>query len=39
MTATVLYQTETAEPATTPITFILAGNGLITLRYAEPHAF
>ena len=39
MTATVLYQTETAEPATTPITFILAGNRLITLRYAEPHAF
>jgi magnesium transporter len=35
----VLYQTETAEPATTPITFILAGNRLITLRYAEPHAF
>jgi magnesium transporter len=39
MTATVLYQTETAEPATTPITFILAGNKLITLRYAEPRAF
>src|SRR4029079_2577112 len=39
MTATVLYQTETEEPATTPITFILAGNKLITLRYAEPHAF
>ena len=39
MTATVLYQTDTAEPATTPITFILAGNRLITLRYAEPGAF
>jgi len=39
MTATVLYQTDTAEPATTPITFILAGNRLITVRYAEPHAF
>ena len=39
MTATVLYQTETAEPATTPITFILAGNRLITLRYVEPRAF
>ena len=39
MTATVLYQTETAEPATTPITFILAGDKLITLRYAEPRAF
>ena len=39
MTATVLYQTETSEPVTTPITFILAGNMLITLRYAEPRAF
>jgi magnesium transporter len=39
MTATVLYQTDTAEPATTPITFILAGNRLITVRYAEPNAF
>jgi magnesium transporter len=39
MTATVLYQTETAEPATTPVTFILAGDRLITLRYAEPRAF
>ena len=39
MTATVLYQTETAEPATTPITFILSGNRLITLRYVEPRAF
>ena len=39
MTATVLYQTETVEPVTTPITFILAGNRLITLRYAEPRAF
>ena len=39
MTATLLYQTETSEPATTPITFILAGNRLITVRYAEPLAF
>ena len=39
MTATVLYQTDTADPVTTPITFILAGNRLITLRYAEPRAF
>ena len=36
MTATVLHQTETSEPVATPITFILAGNRLITLRYAEP---
>jgi magnesium transporter len=39
MTATVVHQTETAEPVTTPITFILTGNRLITLRYAEPRAF
>ena len=39
MTATVFYHTETAEPATTPVTFILAGDRLITLRYAEPRAF
>jgi magnesium transporter len=39
MTATVLYRTDTTEPATTPITFILAANKLITVRYAEPRAF
>jgi magnesium transporter len=39
MTATVLHQTETSEPVATPITFILSGNRLITLRYAEPRAF
>jgi magnesium transporter len=39
MTATVLYQGDMAEPVATPITFILAGNRLITLRYAEPRAF
>ncbi len=39
MTATVLYQADMAEPVATPITFILAGNRLITLRYAEPRAF
>jgi magnesium transporter len=38
MTATILHQTDT-EPATTPVTFIVAGNRLITLRYAEPRAF
>ena len=27
MTATLLYQTETSEPATTPITFVLAATG------------
>jgi magnesium transporter len=39
MTATVLYQTETAEPVTTPATFILAGSRLITPHFAEPRAF
>jgi magnesium transporter len=39
MTTTVLYQGYTGEPVTTPITFILAGERLITLRYAEPKAF
>ena len=39
MTATVVYQVDGQEPVATPITFILAGNRLITLRYAEPRAF
>jgi magnesium transporter len=39
MTATVLYQADMTEPVATPITFILVGNRLITLRYAEPRAF
>jgi magnesium transporter len=39
MTATVLYQGERAEPKTTPVSFILASQRLITVRYAEPRAF
>ena len=39
MTATLLYQPEQGEPRTTPVTFILKGQRLITLRYAEPRAF
>jgi len=39
MTATLLYQPEQGEPRTTPVTFILTGQRLITLRYAEPKAF
>ena len=39
MTATVLYQAYTGEPTTTQVTFILAGQRLITLRYAQPRAF
>ncbi|MFO7478691.1 MAG: magnesium/cobalt transporter CorA [Methyloceanibacter sp.] len=39
MTASVIYRADQPEPNTTPITFILAGNRLVTLRYAEPRAF
>ncbi len=41
MTAIVLHQPEVAsEPAlATPITFVLAGSQLVTVRYAEPRAF
>jgi magnesium transporter len=39
MTALLLYQPEQGEPRTTPVTFILAGQRLITVRYAEPRAF
>jgi magnesium transporter len=39
MTATVVYHADQAEPAMTPVTFILAGPRLITVRYAEPRAF
>lgn len=39
MTATLLYQGENAEAKTTPVNFILAGQRLVTVRYAEPRAF
>jgi magnesium transporter len=39
MTGTLLYQPDQGEPRTTPVTFILKGQRLITLRYAEPRAF
>jgi len=43
MTAVVLHQPETAPPAeppvATPVTFILAGHRLVTVRYTEPRAF
>ena len=41
MTAVVLHQPDVVgEPAVaTPITFVLAGSQLITVRYAEPRAF
>jgi magnesium transporter len=39
MTATVVYNIESAIPQMTPVTFILAGDRLVTVRYAEPKAF
>ena len=39
MTATLLYTSEQGDPRTTPATFILAGQRLVTVRYAEPRAF
>src|SRR4249919_214294 len=34
MTGTLLFQPEQGEPRTTPVTFILAGQRLVTVRYA-----
>ncbi|MGH6735957.1 MAG: magnesium transporter CorA family protein [Methyloceanibacter sp.] len=39
MTATLVYQGEDGEAKTTPVSFILAGTRLVTVRYAEPRAF
>jgi magnesium transporter len=39
MTAFVVYDVEAIQPKTTAITFILAGQRLVTVRYAEPKAF
>ncbi len=39
MTASVIAYSEQAEIKMTPVTFILIGNRLVTLRYAEPRAF
>lgn len=39
MTATLLYQADMPEAKTTPVSFILAGTRLVTVRYAEPRAF
>lgn len=39
MTALVLHHDETGVLKTSPITFILAGKRLVTVRYAEPKAF
>jgi magnesium transporter len=39
MTATLMCQSETPTPKITPVTFILAGNRLVTVRYDEPRPF
>ncbi|MGE3868486.1 MAG: magnesium transporter CorA family protein [Pseudorhodoplanes sp.] len=39
MTATLLFQQDTPVPKTTPVTFILSGHRLITVRYDEPRPF
>jgi magnesium transporter len=39
MTMTALVRLDTDEPAATPITFILKGDTLVTVRYAEPRPF
>jgi magnesium transporter len=39
LTAFIVYNLEAPTPATSTITFILAGNSLVTVRYAEPKAF
>ncbi len=39
MTATLMCQSETATPRTTPVTFILAQHRLVTVRYDEPRPF
>lgn len=39
MTITAVTQLDTEEPVTTPITFVLKGNTLISVRYDETRAF
>jgi magnesium transporter len=39
MTATLMCQSDTEAPKTTPVTFILSGHRLITVRYDEPRPF
>ncbi len=39
MTATLMYQADTASPKTTAVTFILSGRKLVTVRYDEPKPF
>jgi len=39
MTATLMCQSDTDMPKTTPVTFILSGHRLITVRYEDPRPF
>ena len=39
MTSSIVYNVEEPVPKSTPVTFILAGDRLVTVRYAEPKAF
>jgi magnesium transporter len=39
MTATLMCHSDTASPKTTPVTFILAGHRLVTVRYDAPRPF
>jgi magnesium transporter len=39
MTATLMCQSDTDRPKTTPVTFVLSGHRLITVRYDEPRPF
>jgi magnesium transporter len=39
MTATMMCQSDSDSPQTTPVTFILSGHRLITVRYDEPRPF
>jgi magnesium transporter len=39
MTATLMCQSDTVTPKTTPVTFILAAHRLVTVRYDDPRPF
>src|SRR5688572_27499177 len=39
LTASVMTQSETDFPATTDVTFVVAGSTVVTLRYADPRPF
>ena len=39
MTAFIVYNLDAPTPSTSTLTFILAGNRVVTVRYAEPKAF